>query len=92
VNKYVAEETPKIPILAMDPNGYERQVNRLQTLRAERDNEIVSQTLDALRKACEGTENVMPYLIESAKAYATLSEVTDVMREAFGVYHEPVFI
>ena len=92
VNKYVAEETPKIPILAMDPNGYERQVNRLQTLRAERDNEKVSQTLEALRKACEGTENVMPYLIESAKAYATLSEVTDVMREAFGVYHEPVFI
>ncbi|MEQ8672345.1 MAG: methylmalonyl-CoA mutase family protein [Aggregatilineales bacterium] len=92
VNKYAAEETPQIPILAMDPNGYERQVNRLQTLRAERDNEKVSQTLDALRQACEGTENVMPYLIESAKAYATLSEVTDVMREAFGVYHEPVFI
>jgi methylmalonyl-CoA mutase, N-terminal domain len=92
VNKYANDEKPGIPILQMDPNGYERQVARLANLRLERDNEKVKQTLDALRDACAGTANTMPFIIEAAKAYATLSEITDVMREVFGVYHEPAFV
>ncbi|MBL8160774.1 MAG: methylmalonyl-CoA mutase family protein [Anaerolineae bacterium] len=92
VNKYVTEEAPGIPILEMDPQGYERQVARLARLRLERDNQAVQASLDALRAACLGSENVMPYLISAAKAYATLGEITDVMREAFGVYHEPAFV
>lgn len=92
VNDYVNDEAVRIPILQMDPDGYDRQVARLQKLRAERDNEKVGQTLDALRHACEDGENTMPYLIEAAKAYATLGEITDVMREVFGVYAEPTFI
>jgi len=92
VNDYLNDEPLRIPILEMDPKGYERQIARLQKLRAERDNEKVQQTLDALRKACEIQENTMPYLIEAAKAYATLGEITDVMREVFGVYAEPTFI
>ena len=93
VNDYVSEAPPAIPILQMDPQGYQRQVARLNQLRQERDNERVGQTLNALREACarEG-ENVMPHLIEAAKAYATLGETIDVMREVFGVYHEPVQI
>ncbi len=92
VNKYVSGETPAIPILQMDPQGFERQASRLKTLRRERDNAAVERTLNALRASCAGTENVMPYLIDAAKAYATLGEITDVMRETFGVYHEPAFV
>jgi methylmalonyl-CoA mutase N-terminal domain/subunit len=92
VNDYVDDEVPAIPILEMDPQGYDRQVARLNQLRMERDNEKVQQTLSALRAACEGSENTMPYLIDAAKAYATLGEIMDVMREVFGVYEEPVQI
>jgi methylmalonyl-CoA mutase N-terminal domain/subunit len=92
VNKYVSEEAPGIPILEMDPRGYERQVARLQQLRLERDNEAVGRALNALRDACIGTANTMPYLLDCARAYCTLGEITDVMREAFGVYHEPAFV
>src|SRR5690606_22872246 len=86
VNKYNDEAAPEIPILEMDPDGYDRQISRLQTLRLERDNDQVESTLNALRNACEQDENVMPYLIDAAKAYATLGEITDVMRVAFGLY------
>jgi methylmalonyl-CoA mutase N-terminal domain/subunit len=92
VNEY-ADDTPMhIPILEMDPKGYERQVARLNALRLERDNERVGQTLAALREACRGSENTMPYLLDCARAYATLGEMVDVMREVFGVYHEKVQI
>ncbi|MDX2078804.1 MAG: methylmalonyl-CoA mutase family protein [bacterium] len=92
VNKYVSDETPSIPILEMDPRGYQRQVERLNKLRQERDNEAVNVALNALRRASEANENVMPYLIDCAKAYATLGEMTDIMREVFGLYQEPLHI
>ncbi len=92
VNDYVSEDPPAIPILQMDPQGYQRQIARLARLRLERDNEAVGQSLDALRAACEGADNVMPYLLDAARRYATLGEIVDVMREVFGVYHEPVQI
>jgi methylmalonyl-CoA mutase N-terminal domain/subunit len=93
VNKYAdPNEEIAVPILEMDPQGYDRQVERLNTLRAERDNEAVERTLNALRRAAEDDENTMPYLIDAAKAYATLGEITDVLREAFGVYEEPIMI
>lgn len=92
VNKYVVDEPLKIPILAMDPNGYQRQVERLQTLRQTRDNHQVEQALNALRRACEDNQNTMPYLLDCARAYATLSETMQVMRQAFGVYQEPLHI
>jgi methylmalonyl-CoA mutase, N-terminal domain len=93
VNGYNAtNEEMRIPILAMDPQGYERQLGRLNQLRQERDNERVGQTLDALRQAAAGTENTMPYLLEAVKAYATLGEITDVLREVLGTYEEPTWI
>jgi len=76
----------------MDPNGHDRQIKRLQTLRRERDNGRVGQTLDRLRLACNGTENTMPYLLDAVRAYATLSEIVGVMRESFGKYAEPTWI
>jgi methylmalonyl-CoA mutase N-terminal domain/subunit len=89
VNDYVDEgEDLQIPILEMDPDGFNRQVERLQQLRHERDNEKAQQALNALRRACEGDDNTMPYLLDCARAYCTLQESMDVMREVFGIYEE----
>jgi methylmalonyl-CoA mutase N-terminal domain/subunit len=92
VNAYATEAYPPIPILEMDPQGYDRQVARLERLRLNRDGMAVQGALSAVRAACEQGENVMPTLIEAAKAYATLGEIVDVMREVFGIYHERVQI
>lgn len=93
VNAYAdPDEKLRIPILAMDPNGYDRQIARLKRLREERDNERVSETLAALRSAAAGTENTMPYILDAVRAYATLGEITDVFRDVFGRYEEPTWI
>lgn len=92
VNAYSEEKSINIPILEMDPQGYELQVDRLNTLREERDNGRVGQTLDRLRIACQGTENTMPHILEAVRAYATLGEIVGVMKEVFGIYQEPTWI
>ena len=92
VNAYAEKKPLMVPILEMDPQGYERQVNRLQELRRSRDNGRVGQALDRLRIALEGTENTMPWLMECVHAYATLGEIIQVMKEVLGVYEEPTMI
>ena len=92
VNAYAEKKPLTIPILEMDPQGYQRQVKRLEDLRKTRDNGRVGQTLDRLRIALEGTENTMPHIMEAVHAYATLGEIIQVMKEAFGVYEEPTMI
>jgi methylmalonyl-CoA mutase N-terminal domain/subunit len=92
VNDFVDAKPITIPILEMDPQGYDRQVKRLQQLRKERDPGRVGQALDRLRLACQGTENTMPRLLDCVRAYATLSEIVGVMKEVFGTYEEPTWI
>ena len=92
VNAYAEKQPLTIPILEMDPAGYERQVKRLEEVRKTRDNGRVGQTLDRLRIAMEGTENTMPHIMEAVHAYATLGEIIQVMKEIFGVYEEPTMI
>jgi methylmalonyl-CoA mutase N-terminal domain/subunit len=92
VNAYLDEKPAAIPILKMDPNGYSRQLNRLNEVRKIRDSGRVGQTLDALRIACEGTENTMPYIMDCVRAYCTLGEVISVMTKVFGKYEEPTMI
>jgi methylmalonyl-CoA mutase N-terminal domain/subunit len=92
VNAYAEKKPLTVPILEMDPQGYNRQVKRLEELRRTRDNGRVGQTLDRLRIAMEGTENTMPYIMEAVHAYATLGEIIQVMKEVFGVYEEPTMI
>jgi methylmalonyl-CoA mutase N-terminal domain/subunit len=87
VNDYVAKEKP-LEILQIDETVAHRQGDRLRKLRADRSNAEVERRLNALRKAAAGTENLMPYLFEAVKAYATLGEICDTMREPFGVYEE----
>jgi methylmalonyl-CoA mutase N-terminal domain/subunit len=92
VNDYVADQPIAIPILEFDPDGERRQIARLQALRRDRDNERVGVTLNALRDAAKGTANMMPFILDAVKAYATLQEITDVLRQVFGVYQEPVIV
>ncbi len=91
VNEYVAEEPLEIPLLEMDPEGYDRQVARLNRVRAERDNAAVEKALRELEDAARGDENLMVPIIEAVRAYATLGEMMGVFRKVFGEYHEPVF-
>jgi len=91
VNDFVVAKPIAIPILEMDPAGYDRQVTRLQRMRAERDGEAVQKALRELADCARGDDNLMPPIIEAVKAYATLGEITDVLRAVFGVYHEPVY-
>jgi methylmalonyl-CoA mutase N-terminal domain/subunit len=92
VNSYNDNNPVTIPILEMDPQGYKRQVERLQHVRSTRDSGRVGQALDRLRIACQGTENTMPYILEAVRGYATLGEIVDVMKDTFGIYHEPNWI
>ena len=92
LNEHVVDEPLSIPILAMDAEGEKRQLERLNRLRRERDNAAVSERLGALKKAAEGTENMMPSILEAVRAYATLGEVCDTLRGVFGEYQAPADI
>jgi methylmalonyl-CoA mutase N-terminal domain/subunit len=86
VNDYAIDEPLSIPILEMDKEGQRRHLERLSWVRRQRDASEVAQQLEQLRRAAQGTENLMPYIIEAVRAYATLGEICDVFRQVFGIY------
>ena len=88
VNEYTSDESVEIPILEMDPEGFDRQCARLKKLRASRDKGKFEASIRAIEKAAEGDDNLMPHFIEAAKAKATLGEMCDVLRGVFGEYRE----
>jgi methylmalonyl-CoA mutase, N-terminal domain len=92
INDYVETEPIRIPLLEMDPEGYERQAARLERVRRERDPERLGAALAALRLAAQGTENMMPYILDCVRAYATLGEMMGIFRQVFGEYREPTII
>ena len=87
VNAYLSEEQP-IEILQIDETVAQRQAERLGKLRAERSHEEVQRRLETLKRAAQGTENLMPHIYEAVKAYATLGEICDTLRSVFGAYEE----
>ncbi len=87
VNDYVAAEKP-LDILQIDETVAHRQAARLSKLRADRSKAEVDRRLNALRKAAQCNDNLMPYLFDAVKAYATVGEVCDALREVFGTYEE----
>ena len=89
VNQYQLDEELSIPILKMDEQGEQRQINRLKKLRKDRNNAKYESNLKKLRKAAEGDENLMPYILDCVHSYATLGETCGVLREVFGEYEEP---
>jgi len=89
VNKYQMPETQPIEYLKIDPEVEQHQVARLQEVRRSRNNERVQVCLADLRKAAQGSENLMPYILSAVKEYSTLQEICDVFRDTFGVYRDP---
>ena len=87
VNDYVVNEKP-IETLHIDDTLAGRQGDRLRKLRADRSNAEVERRLNSLRHAAVGDDNLMPHLFEAVKAYATLGEICDALRQPFGVYQE----
>ncbi len=79
----------EIELFQADPETEERQKERLQRVKEGRDDELVEERIDALREAVENGENVMPYLVDAAKAYATEGEMMGVLREKYGTYEDP---
>ncbi len=91
VNEFVTDEKLTIPLLTIDEQATARQMATLTKLRQTRDNALVQQRLDALRIAARGTDNLVPFILDCARAYATLYEIRAAMEDVFGAYREPVF-
>src|SRR5438876_4248726 len=90
VNKYAMENEPQeVPILVIDESVRHHQVERLESVRARRDQGGVSRTLDSLRKAAQRGDNTMPATIDAVREYATLGEICSALRDVYGIYEEP---
>ncbi len=89
VNKYATEESLPVEILQIDEELERLQIERTIRIRNDRNRQKTEECLRRLEEACVEGENVMPFLIESAKAYATLQEMCDTFRKVFGEYRDP---
>ncbi len=88
VNAYKDDKPVEISILKVDEEIQRRQIKRLNEVKARRDPVGVARALEAMREAARGTENLMPFILEAVRCYATLGEIIGVFREAFGEYRE----
>ncbi len=86
VNEYLTDDALDMPLLKVDRAGEQLQINRLNDLRRTRDNRDVAKKLGALEQAAKNSENLMPVILDAVNAYATLSEMMDVLRGVFGEY------
>jgi methylmalonyl-CoA mutase N-terminal domain/subunit len=92
LNKFqIKEETPK-NLLRIDRRIQNEQVKRIQNLKSKRDNDAVKGYLAELKEACKRDDNLMPYIVSAVRAYATLGEICNVMRDVFGEYKENIVV
>lgn len=89
VNAFEMEHEP-IPILEVDPAVARHQLNRLREVKRTRNKTMVKQTLSDLKKAARDEVNLMPYILNCVRAYATVGEIMDALKEIYGVYEEPI--
>ena len=89
VNKFVVEKENLLETLEIGIEVEQKQVEGLKGLRKARDNRKVSEVLDRVRSVAGSDENIMPVVIEAVKAYATVGEISDALRDVFGEYREP---
>ncbi len=89
VNKYATDKDAAIPLLKIDEEVQKKQVESLTKVKASRDRARVDRCLEAVRAAARSSQNLMPPIIEAAKAYATQQEICDVLRNVFGTYTDP---
>jgi methylmalonyl-CoA mutase N-terminal domain/subunit len=92
VNDFLSGVPVDIPILKIDPEVERQQIRRVRELKETRDNDGVRRTLEALAGAADRHENVMPYILEAVRAYATVGEISEAMKAALGTYREPAFV
>ena len=86
VNDYVSGQSAAIPTLKIDGDGERRHLERLNRVRRERDSQAVSEKLNLLREAAHSNQNLMPFILDAVRAYATLGEICGVLRQEFGEY------
>ena len=92
VNDFIAEEERGVPTLRIDPQIEREQVQRLQALRAKRDTKRTQAAVADLERRAATSENLMPAILVAVEAYATVGEISDALRRAFGEYQESVII
>ncbi len=88
VNRYEVDEDTSPDILEVSEEARERQIERLEQVKAERDGDAVEEALDLLAEAVEEGENVMPYVVDAVKEYASMGEIMEVFEEHYGSYQE----
>ena len=88
VNEFQSKDTVKVPILKIDKEVERRQVERVKKVREQRDNSKVEASLNRLKEAARGDENLMDPILEAVKQYATIGEICDVLRGVFGEYRD----
>jgi methylmalonyl-CoA mutase, N-terminal domain len=92
VNRYELDDEPEVEILRIDPGLERKQIERVQALRGRRDSVAVESALARVKEAAAADANLMPPLLEAAKAYVTLGEMCDALRDVWGTWTEtPVF-
>jgi methylmalonyl-CoA mutase N-terminal domain/subunit len=91
VNAFV-QDSPPVPVTMIDPRRELEQVERLRALRARRDPAAHGAALDRLRAAARGTDNVLPCILDAVKAYATVGEISAVLRQEWGEHVEALFV
>jgi methylmalonyl-CoA mutase N-terminal domain/subunit len=89
VNKYATDHESNIPMLRIDESVQKKQIENLRAVKAKRDAARVAACLDAVRKASTSGKNLMPPIVDAAKAYCTQQEICDVLRETMGTYTDP---
>ncbi len=92
VNEFMVDDEPPIEILRIDPKLEREQVERVRAVRAKRDQTRTAKALTNLRKAAGGNDNLMPYILEAVRAYATEGEIMNNLIEVFGLYTEQAVI
>ena len=91
VNEYstqISDETTEI--LKFDPEAEKEQCARLEKIKNNRNNNEVQKRLKELKKAAEGSENLMPYILNCVREYASVGEIIETLKDVFGVYREDV--
>lgn len=92
VNKFQVEEEGHKDLLRVDPEVERLQREKLESLKEERDNQLVEEKLMKLKDKANTSENLIPYILDAVKAYATLGEICGVLREVFGEYEQSVIL
>ncbi len=90
VNRFEVDDDPQMDLESVDEQNETQQIDRLESIKADRDQAVVEKALAAVAEAAASNENVLPPVIEAVKAYASVQEICDVFREEFGEYQPSI--